>query len=142
MAILTKGGLMLTRFGRLFAMMFLVALSINLMLFSMGYAQDATPAAAPWWKAFVDMALVSLLPALWAAVGPTVTAVITKGVNTFAGTYVPRPAQVVLSGLITATLAGLSGDPAGMAQAAVQGASGQVLAATKPETLLTSARPD
>lgn len=128
----------LKRMAGLCMAVFVIALVCNL---GVSFAQESTPPATPWWKMLLDMAVLSVLPALWAAVGPTATAFITKGVNSLSSTYVPRSVQVVLSGMITATLAGLSGDPSGVVQAAVEGASGQILAATPPHVLLTEAPP-
>lgn len=129
---------MLKRIGILFSCIFAAVFIINLALATLGFAQEAAaPAAAPLWKALLDMAIKSLVPALWVAIGPGFVVVVTAAVNKFAQAYVPREIQVVLAGLITATLAGLTGgDPAaGM----VQGVSAQTLAATHPDTLLTSA---
>lgn len=128
---------------RLFAMVFVIAFVVNVVAYATGYAQ--TPAAAPsapWYKALIDMALISLVPALWSAIGPIVVSWITKAVNSATTAYVPRPVQVILSALVTAIGAGLVGDPTGVATAAVAGATGQVLAATNPESLRTSAPPE
>ena len=119
---------------------YVVALVLNLVLWSVGYAQESAsgPVSDPLWKVMLTMAMTSLLPPLWAAIGPVMTAWITKQVNK-ASLYVPRPVQVAVSALVTAALAGISGDPVAMAQAGMAGATGQVLAATNPETLRTSA---
>lgn len=120
-----------------FTMIFAIAFGCNLTLYSFGFAQDAPAPHTAWWAPLTNMLLVSVLPALWAAVGPLCTAWITRQVNKVS-VYVPRPVQVVLSAGITATLAGITGDPSGIVQAGLQGATGQVLAATDPETLLTT----
>ena len=106
-------------------------------------AQEAavTPAAEPAWKQLLTMALNSLVPAVWVAVGPMAVAAVTGLVNASSKKYVPRPVQVVLSGLLTAVVAGLSGDVVTAGQAVGLGVGSQILAATKPETLLTSAKP-
>lgn len=91
--------------------------------------------------------LTLLLPALWGAVGPLVMAAITRVVNGAFRAYVPRSLQVIVSSLLGAIVAGLTGDPssaAGLASvigSAVTGGASQVYAATKPETLRTSAPP-
>ena len=106
-------------------------------------AQEATiaPAVEPAWKQLLTMALNSLVPAVWVAVGPMAVAAITGLVNASAKKYVPRPVQVVLSGIMTAVVAGLSGDVVSASQAVGMGMGAQVLAATNPDTLLTSKKP-
>jgi len=106
------------------------------------WAQEAmlSPAPSDPWSMLMEMALKSMIPAIWVAVGPLAVAAITKGVNGLAGAYVPRSVQVILSGLVTAVAAGLAGDASGVAQAVGTGMGSQMLAATRPETLLTSAR--
>lgn len=127
----------------LLVVMALVYVCTFLVHLGVALAQDAPAAAAePAWKQLLTMAISSLVPAIWVAVGPMAVAAVTKGVNMIAGSYVPRPLQVVLSGLFTAIVAGLSGDVSMIAQAAGTGVGSQILAATKPETLLTSGRPD
>jgi hypothetical protein len=123
-------------------MCFLVAVLCNVTAVALAYAQERPIAApdTPWYVALWQMALVSLVPALWAAIGPLATAAITKAVNTFAHAYVPRPVQVILSACVAAIGAGLVGDPAGLVEAALEGGTGQVLAATRPHTLLTDER--
>lgn len=103
------------------------------------FAQEATiaPVAEPSWKPLLDMAIKSLIPALWMAVGPIAVAGITKAVNSLTTAYVPRPLQVVLSAIVAAVGAGLSGDPSVAITGAVSGGIGQVLAATNPATLRT-----
>ena len=128
----------MTRYLRISAFVFVWALAVNLILSTLGYAEDPAPPRSMATQ-LLDMVLLSVLPALWAAVGPMATAAITKGVNQL-GAYVPRPVQVVLSSVITAVLAGLTGDAVGAAAGA--GAAGQILAATKPETLLTTPKPE
>lgn len=125
---------------RMLFMVFAVSFLVNAVLFSLGYAQEGVTAVepSPLWKTMMMMAMTSLLPPLWAAIGPVATAWITAQVNKF-GRYVPRPMQVVISGLLTTAAAALSGDPLQMAQAAMAGATGQILAATDPATLRTTA---
>lgn len=128
---------------RLLGVMAMVWACVFLVQLGMAVAQDAsTISPEPAWKQILNMAISSLVPTIWVAVGPMMVAAITKGVNMVAGSYVPRPIQVVLSGLFTAIVAGLSGDPSMIAQAAGTGVGSQILAATKPETLLTSGRPN
>lgn len=128
---------MLTRGSYWFA----IALLIGLSAATIGSAQtQSADPAAPWYRTAWQMALVSLIPALWSALGPLATAAITKGVNTMARTYVPRPMQVILSACVAAIGAGLVGDPSGLVEAAIEGGTGQVLAATPPSKLLTDAR--
>jgi len=99
-------------------------------------AQTAEPAPTYDLKGLIDMAVKTLIPSLWLAVGPIAVAGITKLVNSMSTAYVPRPIQVILSGIVSAIGAGLSGDISpvtGMAS----GAIAQVYAATAPKTLLT-----
>ncbi len=128
----------LKHFFHTVGVMFTVFFSLSMIFTLAGFAQEA-PAAEPvaWWKPLLDMGLNSLLPALWAAVGPVCVAFVTKGVNQL-NTRVPRPIQVILSSVIAAVGAGLSGDIAGAGVAAIGGGAAQVYAATKPETLLTT----
>lgn len=119
-------------------MVWVGAFLLNLMLFSFGYAQEVPVPTDPWWKAMLTMAMTSVLPALWAPVGPLVTAWVTKQVNKVS-VYIPRSVQVVMSAIVTAALAGLTGDMTVAAQAGAAGAAGQILAATPPEALRTTA---
>lgn len=125
-------------FGAIVALVFVVNLLFAFV--PMVFAQDATPPAEPVsiWKAVLDMAMKSLVPALWVALGPLAVAGITKGINKVSTAYVPRPIQMILAALVGAVGTGLTGDPSLVATSV----TGQVLAATKPETLLTSARPE
>jgi len=103
----------------------------------LAFAQEAAVSAEPSWKPLLDMAIKSLVPALWMAVGPVAVAAITKQVNKYTMAYVPRELQVVLSGLIGAVGAGLTGSPEMAVTGMVGGASAQVYAATPPAKLLT-----
>jgi hypothetical protein len=86
-----------------------------------------------------------IIPAVWASVGPVVTAAITAWVNSIPKAYVPRPVQVIVSGLLTAVVAGLTAGAEGMAPGTAAagglalGMVTQTLAALQPKTLLTSA---
>lgn len=82
----------------------------------------------------------TLIPVLWASIGPLVIALITKTVNGVSGKYVPRSVQVILSSVLGAIGAGLGDGGVTMAATAVAGGASQVYAATKPETLHTSER--
>lgn len=95
------------------------------------------------WKDILTM----LIPVLWGAIGPVVIAAITKFVNRGLGVYVPRPLQVILSSIMGAVVAGLTGDvsgsagPASIAASAAAGGTSQVYAQTRPETLRASQPP-
>lgn len=125
----------LRKFARLFSFVFVTMLVLNLAISV--YAQEPSPVEAQsWWKPLLDMAIKTLLPALWLAVGPMTVALVTAGLNKFS-VYVPREVQVILSAILTASAAAFTGgDVSGMA---AEGAAAQMLAATKPETLRTSA---
>jgi len=90
--------------------------------------------------------LHSILPPIWVALGPLLTAGITKLVNKVATTFVPRFVQTIISGVLMAAVAGLTGDMAGvdttiaLSLGGVSGVTGQILAATSPKTLLTEAK--
>lgn len=97
-------------------------------------------------KGILGLVVHTLLPAITIAFGPIAVAFITKGSNSLASKYIPREVQVMLSGVLTAALAGLTGDVSGAATAVVTVGSGlgaglvtQTLAATQPSTLLTEA---
>jgi hypothetical protein len=89
--------------------------------------------------------LAAMLPAIWAAAGPVMTTAITAWVNSVIGSYVPRPVQLILSSLLTAILAGLTGSIEGldaMTAAGIGAAMGlgtQTFASIQPATLLTTA---
>ena len=91
--------------------------------------------------------LQGLIPAVWGAAGPLVMAWVTAQVNHYAGQYVPRVVQVIMSSVLGATAAALAGDVGttvtnvAMAGSAVTGGVSQVYAATKPEVLNTSDKP-
>lgn len=111
-----------------------------LTLWSLAHAQEAPTPPAFDLKGLLDAAVHTLLPALWLAVGPMTVAAITAGVNSLSKQYVPRAIQVILSSVVTAVAVGLTGGEA--FQGLVAGAGAQALAATKPETLLTSKKPE
>lgn len=85
--------------------------------------------------------LASLFPALWACMGPLVMAFVTKNVNWFAGTYVPRPMQAALSAILGAASASMMDGGTTVAMTAMAGVATQVYAGANPEKLLTTARP-
>lgn len=92
--------------------------------------------------------LTLILPPIWAAIGPLVTAALTRLVNVTMDRYVPRPAQAIVSGVLGALAAGATGPSAGLDHATAMelgagvGVIAQVLAAIQPKTLLTEARKD
>jgi len=96
----------------------------------------------------LETLLHSTLPAIWVAIGPSLVALITKGVNMASTAYVPRWLQGILAAVIGAIFAGVTGEAAGVDPASatvlggVSGAVGQTLAAIKPATLLTEAPKD
>lgn len=101
----------------------------------------------------MDLAIIkefgfAAVAALWSAVGPLSTSAITSWVNSVTNKYVPRPVQIVLSSILTAMVAGVSGQLVGLdpATAAAVGASlgagSQTFTSLNPRTLLASAPPD
>lgn len=108
---------------------------------AMAQAQTAEPAPTYDLKGLIDLAMKTLIPSLWVAVGPLAVAGITKIVNSMSTAYVPRSIQVILSSIVSAIGAGLSGDIS-MVTGAAMGAQAQLLAATQPKTLLTEAKAD
>lgn len=134
----------MTRFLKLFMGMFAVMFTLNLVLWTLGYAQTApVEAGMPWWKPLLLMVSTSVLPALWTAIGPMATAWITGQVNKVR-IYVPRWAQVAISALVTASAAALLGEVVDTTDAMTAGeeaAVGQVLAATPPSKLRTDPPP-
>lgn len=106
----------------------------------LAYAQDSAPVAESPWQAVMDMALKSLVPALWIALGPILVAGLTKVTNKYVNAYVPRPLQVILSALIGAIGAGLTGDTSSAVVGLAGGATAQVYAAAQPSSLLTEAK--
>ena len=88
--------------------------------------------------------LSAMLPAIWAAAGPVATTAITAWVNSVVGRYVPRPVQLVLSSVIGAILAGLTGAAEGIDPTtaigigAAAGLAGQTFVSIHPDTLLAS----
>lgn len=96
---------------KLFSMMAIVFAVMCAIGAVSAYAQgDPVPPATDWAMKLKDLALLVLVPALWGAVGPTLTVAITAFVNQVIGAYVPRAIQIPLAGMISAVLAGLTGD--------------------------------
>ena len=58
--------------------------------------------------------LTMVLPAIWVSIGPVVTTAITATVNTVMKTYVPRSLQLILSSVIGAVVAGMTGTTEGV----------------------------
>ena len=95
----------------------------------------------------LNMLLTALLPALWTASGPVVTTAITAWTNSVVGKYVPRPVQVILSGVLTSVVAGLTGSMIGLDQNMAAGTGlaiglgAQTFASLHPDTMLSSPPP-
>ena len=89
--------------------------------------------------------VVSLLSLLWSSVGPLASSAITAWVNTIVGKYVPRPVQIILSSVIGAVTAGLSGSMVGLDPLTATGIgfagglAGQTFVSLHPKTMLSSA---
>jgi hypothetical protein len=89
--------------------------------------------------------LTAMLPAIWAAAGPVITTAVTAWVNQVVHAYVPRPIQLILSAVVTAVLAGLTGGVEGLDAitaagiGAAMGLGTQTFASIQPATLLTTA---
>lgn len=107
-------------------------------LWDLAHAQEAGQQGALDFGVLWRVVTPSVLQALWVAGGPMLTALLTAAVNRFAGLYVPRAVQVVLSGVLTAVAAGLTGTVEASAGFG-DGVVGQLLAATNPKTLRTEA---
>ena len=81
-----------------------------------------------------------LVPLLWSQFGPLAIRFLT-GLANQANRYVPREWQQVVSGVLGALLAGLSGDSAaGIGLGAVAGVVSQRLAGADPTWMRTSAK--
>ena len=92
------------------------------------------------WKATLLQGSSVLVPLLWSQFGPLVIRMLTGVVNKVTTAYVPRELQVVLSGLLGAVLAGLSGDPVPvMAVAGGAGIVSQLYTMADPKVMKTSA---
>lgn len=108
------------------------------------YAQESAPMPP---GVELNGLLAILIPAVWGAVGPVAMAALTKLVNRTVGAYVPRPAQVILSSVFGAVMAGVTGDAStavgavSTLGAAVTGGTAQLYAAIAPERLRTSPPP-
>lgn len=138
---------MLKRFTLMLTVMIVVCTVMNLAVL-MGFAQElpspvpsviSAPADA-WYKPLLQMLMFTVLPAFWSAIGPVATGWITKQANKLQ-MFVPRELQVIVSGALMAAVAGFTGDPTLIMQAAGGGAAGQIIAATNPATLRTEAAP-
>lgn len=123
-------------FGWLMLLAFVVAILITLAVYA--YAADKTVSDGPMdWMGLLTM----MIPAIWATVGPVAMKGITVAVNGFAGQYVPRALQVILSSLLGALAAGLAADPTLAIATAVTGGASQVYAATPPHKLYADPPP-
>jgi hypothetical protein len=91
------------------------------------------------------LVLKTLLPALWVMSGPVITTAVTAWVNSVVGAYVPRPIQLIISSLLTAVAAGLTGQIEGLDATtsagigAAMGLGTQAFASIQPATLLATA---
>ena len=115
-----------------------VFMVIGVLLISVtSYAQTLTtnePPQQKLWEVFLKI----LFPAVWTAVAPWLTGIITMGIK-----HVPTPLRVVISSVLGALMAGAAGAipdfPLGVESAATMGAAGgatgQVLANMNPSTL-------
>lgn len=91
------------------------------------------------WKATFLQGSSLLVPLLWAQLGPIAIRAITSIVNGISTQYVPREWQVVLSAVLGAVVAGLSGESASvMALAGSGGAVAQLYTMANPKTWRTS----
>jgi len=92
-----------------------------------------------------NLLLTTLLPVLWAASGPVITTAVTAWINSVVGAYVPRPIQLILSSVLTAIAAGLTGSVVGLDATtsagigAAMGLGGQAFASIQPGTMLATA---
>lgn len=89
--------------------------------------------------------LSALLPVVWASVGPVATTAVTAWVNSVVGSYVPRPIQLILSSLLTAVTAGLTGSVLGLDATTssgiglAMGLGTQTFASISPKLMLATA---
>lgn len=118
-----------------------LAIVLSVLMTGSGHAAAEGGPSAAMSLFDVQGLLAMLLPAIWGSVGPLAIVAITKFVNQVAGTYVPRPVQVVLSSILGAASAGLVDGGVTAVATAVSGGAAQIYAGTKPETLRTSAPP-
>lgn len=115
-----------------------IMMIIGVLLMSItSYAQTLTTDAPPQQKLW-EVFLKVLFPAVWTAVAPWLTGIITMGIK-----HVPAPLRVVISSVLGAVMAGAAGAipdfPLGVESAATMGAAGgatgQVLANMNPSAL-------
>lgn len=87
--------------------------------------------------------LLGAVPALWMALGPAVTVIVTGFFNSAIKAHVPRELQIPLAGLINAVAAGLSGsDPTTIGASLAIGSAIQGAFSTNPNTVLAGAKPE
>ena len=118
---------------------FFVMLPVLLVVMTVtAYAQDGAEALAVNNK--ILSFLLSMVPAMWAIVGPTAVIAVTGVFNTVIKKYIPREVQIPLAGLFSAIAATLSGgDPV---TAAAGGTMIQGALSMNGNTFLAGARPD
>lgn len=128
-----KHGVMMT-----VTMMVILAIVVALIVWSSmtAYAQTGVIKSDPGFD--VKGVMNTLIPVLWASIGPMVIAFLTKSVNSLSGQYVPRPLQVILSSILGALGAGLADGGITAAATAVAGGASQLYAGADPEALRTS----
>ena len=84
-----------------------------------------------------------ILPILWSTAGPALVVMLTATANNLAKLYIPRAIQIVLSGMLGAIVAGLTGDGESVNAAAVGLANGlavQSALSMSPSKFLASAK--
>lgn len=92
------------------------------------------------WKATLLQGSSVMIPLLWSQFGPLVIRTITGVVNKISNQYVPREMQVMLSAILGAVIAGLSGDStAVMALASGAGIGSQLYTMADPKAMKASA---
>lgn len=88
----------------------------------------------------LDIVVNSLLPLIWASVGPAASVAITASVNSVIGAYVPRPVQLILAAVAGAITAGLTGLPAGLESNVAASIGGAASLGTQVGIMLNSRR--
>lgn len=88
----------------------------------------------------LDILINSLLPLIWASIGPVVSVAVTASVNSVVGTYVPRPVQLILAAIAGAVTAGLTGSTEGIDPNVAAGMGGAASFGTQLGIMLNSKR--
>lgn len=86
--------------------------------------------------------VLGAIPALWVAIGPALTVMLTGFFNSAVKAHVPRELQIPLAGILSAVAAVFAGGDAGaVGTSAALGSAIQSAFSTNPNTVLAGPKP-